>query len=288
MFNLVSLIKIFFYLGLKKSQNGIEPSKSSSSKKQSKTKPATSRSRSFSRSPAHNTSYPYLDDDYYPTRSRTRSRSVSRSRSRNSASLSPDHRASKRAPASPSYSKSRRGFESKSSRGGYQSQSRRPGEEEDSYEHGQSYPSRYPGGRGAGYRGELPPGGGYPPHGSNRNTFYPGHGGIRPPYHNPNYLGKPKNNRYYQHQMQMGQMPDMGGYGDGPDGYDGPGGAYHMGGRFNPGYRFNPKFGSGPEHYGQGGPGYGYKQQGAQSGAKGRDGNALSPGGEGQSAETIM
>jgi hypothetical protein len=92
----------------------------------------------------------------------------------------------------------------------------------------------------------------------------------------------------------MGQVPDIGGYGDGPEAYEGgPGGGYHMmGGRFGAGYRFSSKFG-GAEHYGQGGPGYGapgygYKQGGGQASGKGKDGAAVSPGGDGHSAESAV
>ena len=130
----------------------------------------------------------------------------------------------------------------------------RYGDEEPGYDHMGAYPggsSRYPG-RGVGYRGEVPPAGGaggsgYPAHG--RNTFHQPPG-VRAPYHNPNYLGKPRNNKYYQHQMQLGMPPDMG-Y---PDGEYADGPPYHFmaSGRFNPGggYRYGKFHGEYAHHPG--------------------------------------
>lgn len=148
-----------------------------------------------------------------------------------------------RGPASP-----RRKFDSKSSRS-YRRHDDLPEDSvRDEYDH-PMYSSRYPGrggGYGGGYRGEVGSGG-YPAYGSNRNQFHPGH--IRPPYHNPNYLGKPKNNKYYQHQLQMGLQPEMGQFG--PDGapYENGGPQHFMSGhRFNTSYRFNAKFGGGDQY----------------------------------------
>ena len=148
--------------------------------------------------------------------------------------------------------------------------------------------SRYPGSRGGayggGYRGgELPPGG-YPPHG--RNTFHPA-SGPRAPYHNPNYLGKPKNNKYYQHQLQMGMPPDMG-YPEGyPEGYDGEGPPYHFmpNNRFTTSsYRFNKFHGEYAPFPGSGGPG-GYNPSHKQQ--MGARGGQMSPGGADGKADAV-
>ena len=93
--------------------------------------------------------------------------------------------------------------------------------------------------------GEMMPG--YPPQGnSNRNQFFQPHG-MKPTYRydNPNYLGKFKNNKYYQGPMGMEGQP-----GFGPDGlpYEGMSNGsmppYHFmpSHRFNTSYRFNAKF----------------------------------------------
>ena len=82
-----------------------------------------------------------------------------------------------------------------------------------------------PGGGGGGYRnGSFYGGGGLV------RAAHPGPGGV---YLNPNYLGKPKNNRYYQHQLQMGNVVAGaeigGGYDGGPmGGAEGYHGGYSM------------------------------------------------------------